>query len=201
MKQLKPITEDEMIAVFLSGELASERFGGDIHTQLKQTGKPVSIIAQPDITNQAHNAFRRQVLSATRGYEQRDGTFTGFPRDITWCRAELSKEELAAVKYIDYSYWVEITNGTRLPKDAVATIRAGKEIFNVSNERFLTAAEAVRQGTKFPTMILAGENGHSFVALEGHLRLTAYALAWDAVPDRLEVIIGLSPHMAEWGYY
>jgi hypothetical protein len=39
------------------------------------------------------------------------------------------------------------------------------------------------------------------VALEGHLRLTAYALRPERIPDPLTAILGSSPHMPRWGCY
>ena len=201
MKAIRNITEDEMIAVFLRGEFASERFGGAIHEQLAHLEQPDTVATHPDITDAAQNKIRRDILSAARGYGQRTEVFGGFPRDVEWLEVELTKAELARVKYIDYSYWTELMGGSRLPKDAAAAIEAGTEIFGVSNDGFKRAARAVREGKQFPTMILAGETTDNLVALEGHLRLTAYALAWDNVPETMKVIVGVSPHMGEWGLY
>lgn len=201
MKQLRTITEDEMIAVFLKGEFSSERFGAAIHKQLAVMNQPDSIVAKSDITDNSQNKARRQILSATRGYEQDRVLFVGFPHDVAWQEVEITKDELAHVQYINYSYWNELTNGSRLPSDAAANIRAGKVVFGVSNENFIKAAEAVRAGHQFPTLILVGTDKGSLVALEGHLRLTAYALAWDEVPDAMKVIIGTSRNVGSWGLY
>ena len=201
MKKLRNINENEMVAVFLLGEFTSERFSDAIHKELASLKLHDSVITNPNIDDVVENQARRQILSSARGYDQRTDVFGGFPRDVKWTEAELSKDELKHVKYINYSYWNELTNGSRLPKDAVATIDTGREVFGVSNDRFIQAAEAVRAGKQFPTMIFAGEEQNNLVALEGHLRLTAYALAWNNVPDKIKVIIGISPHMTEWGLY
>jgi hypothetical protein len=37
------------------------------------------------------------------------------------------------------------------------------------------------------------------VVMEGHVRLTTYALAPECLPAMLEVIVGFSPDFAEWG--
>jgi hypothetical protein len=41
--------------------------------------------------------------------------------------------------------------------------------------------------------------GEPLVVLEGHLRLTAYALAPQCLPDELSVILGRSPLLPGWG--
>jgi hypothetical protein len=37
-----------------------------------------------------------------------------------------------------------------------------------------------------------------FIVLEGHVRLTAYFLALEHIPEELEVIVGFSPDMDDW---
>lgn len=201
MNKLRSITENEMIAIFLRGEFTSERFSYAIHRQLASLKLRDSVITNPDLDDASQNKARRRILSSARGYDQRTEVFNGFPDDVMWTEVEVTKDELAHVRYIDYSYWSELTNGSRLPMDAAATIEAGKEVFGVSNDRFKKAAEAVRAGKQFPTMILAGEDKNNLVVLEGHLRLTAYALTWKNVPENIKVIIGISPHMTEWSLY
>ncbi|MET9913416.1 hypothetical protein ABZZ74_42790 [Streptomyces sp. NPDC006476] len=44
------------------------------------------------------------------------------------------------------------------------------------NEPFVDAARALISGERFPPLILVGERQDNLVCLEGHLRLTAYAL-------------------------
>jgi hypothetical protein len=107
--------------------------------------------------------------------------------------------ELAAVRYIDYDYWVELSGGTRLPGDAAARIRAGVTVFGVSSDRPLSMARAVADGARFPPLILVttGSSG-DLVVLEGHLRLTAFMLCRGRLAPELEVLVGSSPAMAAW---
>ena len=49
-------------------------------------------------------------------------------------------------------------------------------MFGVLNRRFVDAARAVAQGVRFPPLILVGPRRDDLVCLEGHLRLTGYAL-------------------------
>ena len=201
MKLLKQITEDEMIAEFLSGELTSDRFGGPIRDELNRNHIPNVFVTQPNVTDASQNSIRRRLLSVTRGYEQRTGLFDGLPRDIKWHEATITKDELRHIKYTNYSYWVDLSSGTRMPQKAAKNILADRESFGVSNQPFTQAAVAVRKGHSFLPLILVGKNTEQLVALEGHLRLTAFSLAWDAVPETIKAIIGLSSNMPKWSLF
>ena len=53
--------------------------------------------------------------------------FDGLPYgDVGWSRVALRRDEVLAIRYIDYDYWVELSGGTRLPADAAQRIRAGQ---------------------------------------------------------------------------
>ena len=67
---------------------------------------------------------------------------------------------------------------------------------------FFALARALRSGITLPELIVvsAGKNS-GIVVLEGHVRLTAYALVPEAVPAELPVILGTSYDMAQWGLY
>ena len=62
--------------------------------------------------------------------------------------------ELAAVRYVDYDYWVELSGGTRLAVDAAPRIRAGVAPFGVSSDWALGMAQVFADGARFPPLIL-----------------------------------------------
>jgi hypothetical protein len=125
--------------------------------------------------------------------------FEGFPKDAAWARFAISSLELMQVRYVDYSYWNELSGGSRLPSDAAIRIRKGAMVFGMSTHHFLEMAEALRNGAKYPELIVVGTETHStLVILEGHTRLTAYALVPDLIPRDLTVIVGLSAAMSAW---
>jgi hypothetical protein len=105
-------------------------------------------------------------------------------------------DELARVRYIEYPYWNELSAGSRLPGDAAKRIQSGIRVFGVSNRRFVAAARAVRRGQRFSPLILAGPRRDALVCLEGHLRLTAHALA--GFPVEVECLVGTARAMAGW---
>ena len=128
--------------------------------------------------------------------------FEGFPHDVCWFRAVISNAELAQVRYIDYDYWVELSGGTRRPEEAATRIRAGVDVFGVPSSGFLPLAEALRQGSAFPELILVAKDEHSYlVVMEGNARLTGYFLAPEYIPAELRVLVGFSEAITNWGLY
>jgi hypothetical protein len=143
----------------------------------------------PDIDDVAANAIRRRILAGYRPY-----VFNELPAHTAWYRALLTRAEVAGLRYIDYLYWNEISYGTRSPLVAAGTVRAGQVIFGQGTEGFLDLAQALRDGARFPELIVVGTAPDApLTVYEGHVRLTAYALALECVPDELEVIAGFAP--------
>jgi DNA phosphorothioation-dependent restriction protein DptG len=144
-------TLDDMVAVFLKAEIASERFGEKIISQLRLGSKERSVVDTPDITNVVENAYRRQLLASYRAY-----VFEELPAHTQWYRAVLNRDEVMKIRYIDYDYWNEISDNTRLPIVATETIRAGREIYGQSTQVFLDGAEKLRAGALFPRAYCRG---------------------------------------------
>ena len=191
-----------MIAVFLRAEIASQRHSGELRDAMRRTAVGADVVERPDISDADQNAARRALLTARRDYATRRGLFDGFPTDVTWTRVGLTPREVLGVRYIDYDYWVDLSAGSRFPTDAAATIRAGRTIFGESNQGFLDAAAALRQGETFPELILvAADIDARLVVLEGNLRLTAYGLVPDTLPPETTALLGVSPRMVEWDLY
>lgn len=199
MRHIEALTEHDMVAAFLKAEIASERFGLNILALLRRNGWNRSIIDEPDTVNAEENVYRIRLLGDFRGYRQDRELFHSFPENVCWHRYALSPGELARVQYIDYSYWNELSGGSRLAVDAAENVRAGVVVFGQRTEGFLDVARALEGGAKFPELILVGTAPEAgLVVLEGHVRLTAYFLAPWRIPDELTVIIGFSPGLAGW---
>src|SRR5215204_2490296 len=128
----------------------------------------------------ADAAYRRRLLDEHRGYETRTGMFEGFPRAVDWFRAALSREEVLEGRYTDYSWWVELSGGTRSPREAARRIRAGELTGMTAGA---TAEEHEPFLARTSELIAATTPAQETrVVVEGHARLTAYAL----FPERAE---------------
>ncbi len=199
--KLKPITEDEVVSIFLKGEIKSKRFSTNITKALRKLNSKNSIITNPNINNPQENNLRKNILEKTRGYISKKGLFEGFPTDIKWYRVVISKKFLLnKVMYIDYDYWVELSNGSRLPKDGVKKISSNEKVFDISYDGFIEASEKLKRGGMFEEIILVSDK-EKYVVLEGHLRLTVFALNKNVIPKNISVIIGFSKRMNKWSNF
>jgi hypothetical protein len=89
MRTVRSATEDEVLACFWQAELASPRWT-------------------------AADVERRR-----RAWGERDGLFDGFPDDVAWERVALTRDEILEILYINWDWWLTVSNGTRLPRVAV----------------------------------------------------------------------------------
>jgi hypothetical protein len=198
MRVLRAIAEDEMVAVFLRGELDSSRYGEQLRGFLTRDGRDPAVLRRPDLDDPEANAYRRGLLEEYRGYERREGLFGGFPQRVEWYRAVLSRDEVLDILFIDWDWWLEISDGTRRPREAARRIRAGL-VPGCTVEEHEPLAAALRDGPPPAELIAATTDLRApLVLVEGHFRLTAYALFPDHVPEELEILLGVSDEMAEW---
>jgi hypothetical protein len=187
VRLLHPISEDEMIAVFLRGELESEHFREKLGGLLARDGLKLDA---------ADDAYRRRLLDEHRAYERREGLFLGFPRQVDWFRTALTRNEVLDISFIDWSWWLELSGGTRRPREAARRIRAGEltgmtaDVTADEHEPYLDSASELIAATT--------PSYERLVLVEGHVRLTAYALFPSRVPDELEILLGVSEEMANW---
>jgi hypothetical protein len=194
MKLLHPIGEDEMVATFLRAELDSGRYGDALRGFLARDGRSDDVFRTPDLASAADNEYRRAILDDQRAYERREGLFLGFPTDVEWHRAALVPGEVMAIRYINWDWWLEASGGTRLATDAARRISAG-ELPGVTVEEHEAFADAVAQ----PELIAATTPAlEPLVLVEGHARLTAYALFPVRLPPELEILLGVSEEMPGW---
>jgi hypothetical protein len=196
MRLVQAISEDEMVAVFLRGEVGSPRYGHVILQILRRESLDGSLVEEPDLSNLAANGARRRILAEYRGFGRDADVFSGFPNDVQWYRGLVTPEELTKVRYIDYDYWNELSGGSRLVVDAVERIKQGIEIFGVSNDGICYVAGLIAAGESPPEPILVGKDEQSpLTILEGHMRITAYLMSSESLPDELPVVVGFSPTM------
>jgi len=88
-----------------------------------------------------------------------------------------------------------------LPLVAARRIREG-EIPGSTAEWHEPIAARLRSGDPPPELIVVSvPDLAKLVLLEGHVRLTAYALFPDYLPEALEVFLGVSDEIAGWSEY
>lgn len=182
-----------MVAAYLKAEISSDRFSSDIRQAMISFGVSELTITHPNTQNPRQNALRAEVLGSYRGYRQNRDMFENVPNNLTWYKAELARQEIDDLRYVDYSYWNELTDNTHIVRAGVENIKKGKIVFGVPNNRFFALAEEIRRGRHdFGPVILWGQDIASpLEILEGHLRATALGLAGEEAPAAVEAIIGL----------
>ena len=139
MNILRASSEDEMILEYLKAEYRSERFSEQIEKAMEKLSLDESVILSADLNNAAENTARKSLLGEFRGYGQNRELFENFPDEIQW------SFDLGSIRYIDYSYWNELSQGTHSPLTAARTIQNGIEIYGQSNAGFVRAAEYKRR--------------------------------------------------------
>ena len=178
-----------MIAEFLKAEYRSERFSEQIKKAMKKLLLDESIILSADISSTDENTARKKLLGEFRGYGLNRELFENFPNEIQWSLCSFAGCDLNSIRYIDYSYWNELSQGTHSPLKAAQTILKGIEIYGQSNAGFVKAAEFIKNGGKFSRPILLTSDSEHFVIVEGHLRITAFALVPEHFND-VECFVG-----------
>lgn len=189
MEILRQSSEDEMISEYLKAEYSSNRFSENIQEAMQKLSISENIVLSPDLQNISENRQRKELLGDVRGYGLNQSMFERFPNVTDWFLCSFSKEDLYKIRYIDYSYWNELSGGTQLPIDAVETIHKGVLIYGQSNEGFINAASYIRNGGVFNKMFFLTADFEKYVIVEGHQRMTAYAIEPDYF-NNIEVIVG-----------
>ena len=189
MKNLRNSSEAEMILAFLSTELVSDRFSEQLKMAMNTLSIDEQLLLSADLKNEDENALRKDLLGEFRGYGRNKELFENFPSQIEWSMCSFSEEDLAKIRYIDYSYWNELSAGTRSPLTAAKQVRKGITIYGQSTDGFLQAAKYIENGGRFQNMIFLTADFNSFVIVEGHLRMTAYALMSNYF-DNIHCIVG-----------
>jgi hypothetical protein len=201
MRVIRQSTESEVVAVFLRAELDSPRYGERIRDLLPAAGLDESALLAPELEDADANVRRARVLEEHRAWLRRDGLFGGFPKEVDWALVGLTPEEVLRVLYIDWDWWLRVSGGTRVPLDAAARIRADEVPGSTADSHEQIAAR-LRTDDPPPELIVASTPDLArLVALEGHVRLTAYALFPEYLLEELAVYLGTSPDMERWALF
>jgi hypothetical protein len=197
---IRQVSDDAMIAAFVQAEFDSARFQAPYRQGLQLLGVGRGgLIDHPDLGNQIANARRRSLLRAVRGYGTGQYLFKDWPANVEWWRVRTALDELKTYKFAHYQTWVDLTKGTRLVQDGAANVDVVPVAEN-ANANIKAVAQLVRNGQRFPELILVAQNKDgAMVLVEGHTRATAYVLA--GAPDPIDCLLGISSAMPGWFYW
>jgi hypothetical protein len=92
MQVLRESNEAEMIAVFLQGELSSDRFSPAVRDALLACGELEPLLTDPNLNDEQANQARSAVLAATRGYGEDRELFEHFPVEVNGCGRRRARE-------------------------------------------------------------------------------------------------------------
>ncbi len=186
---------------FLRAEVESPRFGDEVRRALETVGG-TRLVSEPDLGSAAQNEARERALGIARGWPDRE-VFEDFPRaSVGWHHGTLPPEVLDRVRFIDYSYWNELSGGSRRPADVRATIEAGELpewLVKLGTEWPFELAQRLADTEVVDDLIvMATPDLSELVILEGHARLTAIFVGGHQ--DRLTVraYLGVSPEIRRW---
>jgi hypothetical protein len=201
MRIVRDSSEAEVVATFLRGELGSPRYGEILRTLLREAGEDERVLKEPEIGDPLEDSLRAALLEGYRSWLSREGLFAGFPEGVDWSYAAFSPAEVLSILYINWDWWLRISGGTRLPLDAAARIRRN-EVPEATVETNEPIAARLRSADLPPPLIVVAQPDRSrLVLLEGHVRITAYALFPEYLPEELEVFLGTSGEMSRWSEF
>lgn len=183
MRIVERVDEPTVIASFMRGEVDSPRFGDALRAAVAAVGADETLVRRPDVTVESENELRAVAFERFRG----DYLGSWF-HELSWSLVELEPDEVLAIRYVAWDYWLEITGGTRMPLDGAAHHRA-----RGGDERFVAGGEPL-------IVVCAGPPSH-LVVVEGHGRLTALALHPQDIPHPLEMLLGEGEAVRRWGCY
>jgi hypothetical protein len=200
MKILHEMPDAAVVLHFLHAEKASSRYGPAVTAE-----RGSSLIDFPDLANADVNAERKALLHKVTRHDGPVGLFDGFPVDVRWWVAQPTEAELLESRYVNLPAWVWFSQGTRTIYDGARTVvEWGGALGNIPSALFWAMVQETTnaRATLLPRTILVAPSVVSVpVILDGHLRLTAWAIAkrigarWVDTPS---VIVGTSPGLSTW---
>jgi hypothetical protein len=200
MHGFRPASESEVVLAFLRGEIDSDRFGNDVRRALIDAGG-LQLALSPDLGSEQENRARERALAAARGWRDTE-LFEGFPEKVDWYHGVLQPGDLSRVRFIDYSYWNELSGGSRRPVDVLPALRSGRLpawLTELGTDWcFEFAARLAKSGAVEDLIVMATPDLGELVVLEGHARLTAIFVG--GLQRRLTVraYLGLSAAIRQW---
>jgi hypothetical protein len=200
VRNLTPISDDEMIVAFLQAELASPAWEGAIRNGADGFRlDDLRVITDPNLDDPVEREKRRATLSSYRGYGRNTYAFNTFPDDVEWFRGIASLAEVADMRLMNFPEAERLSGGTRIVRDAASNVASVEA--DTLNGRVLAIAEALNTGAKLqPLITVARTPNDVHVLLEGNTRAIALALRNDPSTD-IDLIAGYSAAVERWCFF
>lgn len=191
MRVLGSGSDEEFVAVFLRGEIASPRYRETVLAELDRRGLDRALVDTPHLESDLENNQRAAVLLAYRPLIVDDDVFGHWPPDVDWQSVEFDLDEVGNFHFLTYSYWDELSSGTHLVRDGAESVRAGRVVFGVHNDMFWQIAQSIDAGKQLPPLI-ALDRGPDLrpLLIEGHNRATGLLLAMNP-PTTIKALLAI----------
>jgi hypothetical protein len=194
------VRRSEVVLAFLRGEIDSARFGDDVKRAIVEAGG-IDLVANPDLVSAEENTARENALSIARGWPNTE-IFEGFPKEVEWYRGVLAPANLERVRFMEYSYWNELSGGSGRPIDVLPTLRAGKLpkwLADLDTSWCFEFASRLADADRIDGIIvMATPDLSDLVLLEGHARLTALFVGGLQRKLIVNSYLGVSTALKNW---
>lgn len=188
---LRRVSEDEVIAAFLHGEIHNPAFHG--YSELLH-----DIIVAPNCDDPTENAKRRALL-----FIRHFSLWKELPRDTEWFQLQLRPEDLNRIRVFPRAHWRKLANGdfsiTSIAERVSALSTGDEDDFQAKIAALRDRLEDDEPG--LGTVLLIGlDENQPLTVLDGNHRLFA-AMGSSGQLEKLRVFCGLSPRMSSCCWY
>jgi O-antigen/teichoic acid export membrane protein len=196
LTKLRRLSEDEVIAEFLSNEFHHPEFRA-------YRQRFMEVVTHPDVNNAQDNELRRALLYRRRGRLWRE-----LPPDTEWWEVELQSSDLQRIRIFPRNQWRRHADRTYYFLDTAERIRA--RILSSSSDAFVAKllslsaqlAESSGSGKRSAVLLIGLDERSPLTIIEGNHRMTAAALVSPLdVHLRFRFFVGFSPKMMNCCWY
>jgi len=193
LSMVRALSEHEVIAEFLRSEFHHPEFE-DYRSEFEH------LVNNPDLASHRENSLRRALLFLRRGAMWRE-----LPDNTEWFQVELSRKDLARIRFFPRAQWRRVAEGSFYLTDMVECLRVkGQEAPEDEFFRKLRRMSVpVQERLVSPTVLLIGVDARGpLTILDGNHRMAAAMLAQPPADlESFRFICGLSPEMTRCCWY
>jgi hypothetical protein len=193
LRLLRTLSEEEVMGEFLRSEFHHSEYD-QYRTQFD------TIVKNPQFNNARDNSARKALLFLRRGPMWRE-----LPADTKWYEVELTRDDLARIRFFPRAQWRRVADGSFYLIDVVKRIQkklddsAPGEFF----DKLRLLSYSLQEDLINPSVLLIGiDDKEPLTILDGNHRMAAAMLCEsEAALSKLRFICGLSPNMRRCCWY